>query len=82
LREGEDAVTTPAAFTVSYDDMYYMQLWCTACLEAGKQGEANLLGGEPGNRWDTGWPLERLNELAAAHLEAVHPPAVPREGPP
>lgn len=59
-------------FSVQYDDMSYMSLWCSACLEAGLQGDADLLRDEPGNRWDTEWPLERLNHLAAEHLRTVH----------
>jgi hypothetical protein len=59
-------------FSVQYDDMSYMSLWCSACLSAGLQGRADLLYDEPGNKWDTEWPLERFNEMAAEHLRAVH----------
>jgi hypothetical protein len=62
-----------STFFVSYDDMSYMSLWCQRCLDAGKQGEADLLRDEPGNRWDTGWPLPRFNHLAAEHLKTAHP---------
>ena len=64
--------TEPVTFTVQYDDMYCMMLWCSACVAAGLQERANLLYDEPGNRWDTEWPLDRLNRLAADHLRAVH----------
>jgi hypothetical protein len=65
-------VTTPATFTVAYSDLDYMQMWCSACLEEGLRGKADLLR-YLSHSWDTEWPLERLNELAAAHLKAVHP---------
>ena len=61
-------------FSVQYDDMSYMSLWCSACLSSGLQ-EADLLRDEPGNRWDTEWPLERFNELAATHLRTEHSPS-------
>lgn len=64
--------TEQVTFTVQYDDMSYMSLWCSACLNAGLQGRADLLRAEPGNRWDTEWPLERLNQLAAEHLRTAH----------
>jgi len=70
-----DTGTGAVRFTVQYDDMYCMGLWCWACLDAGLQGEANLLRNEPENRWDTDWPLERFNELAGAHKQAAHPDA-------
>jgi hypothetical protein len=67
-----DVSTEPVSFVVQYDDMSYMGLLCSACLEAGLQERADLLLDEPGNRWDTEWPLERFNELAAEHLRTVH----------
>jgi hypothetical protein len=64
--------TEQPTFAVQYDDLSYMSLWCSACLKAGLQGRADLLYDEPGNRWDTEWPLERFNQLAAEHLRTVH----------
>ena len=61
------------AFSVQYDDMSYMSLWCHACLAAGLVREADLLGDDPANSWNTDWDLDYLNRLAADHVRIAHP---------
>ena len=60
-------------FSVGYDDMYGMELWCSACLAAGLNEKANLLRDEPIHLYGEEWPLERFNQFAGEHLRAVHP---------
>lgn len=62
MAASQDEIT----FAVAWDDMYYMQMWCSAC-----PGQPNLLSDLP-QRWDTEWPLEQFNQMAAAHLREVH----------
>lgn len=62
---------TAATFTVGYDDMSGMELWCSACLAAGLGGQADLLRDEL-RLYGTEWPLERFNQLAGEHLRTVH----------
>lgn len=53
-------------FSVDYDDMSGMGLWCSA------HPHTNLLGDEPYHPYGSEWPLARFNELAEAHRQAVH----------
>jgi hypothetical protein len=53
-------------FSVDYDDMSGMGLWCSA------HPHTNLLGDEPFHPYGSGWPLVRFNELAEAHRQAAH----------
>jgi hypothetical protein len=55
-------------FTVGYDDMYGLELWCKVCEDAGLLGKANLL---PPNGYGTEYTLEHLVQLAGEHGHPV-----------